>query len=357
MKIGITASNLTNFWSNGHTFNVLLWYSLLEKIGYDCTFLAKIVPKDKKDKYNFLDLAKINSDTTIEDLPEFFDFDVIFILGFYFGKYMQLVEKTKIKVIKVDLGSTYHNDVRDVIYKDSKKNFFYRCKADEIWISPHFKYSQKYIKAREKTNVFTCPYFWREDLFKDYKEKVAPMRSKLKVAIVEPNLEQAKNALPAILICEKAEQNIEKVYVCNTAKFSSNIFFTGYIKSLDLFKKNKLFIERRFRLSSILTVCNCVVSFVDDCDLNYVYLECFYLGVPLVHNSPMLKDYGYYYPKLDIEKGAEQIKNIIKNHNREKYIEKHKKILHTFSIENPINQKWVKQKLEGKRNHNFNLRF
>ena len=96
---------------------------------------------------------------------------------------------------------------------------------------------------------------------------------------------------------------------------------------------------------------------MDDCDLNYVYLECFYLGVPLVHNSPMLKDYGYYYPKLDIEKGAEQIKNIIKNHNREKYIEKHKKILHTFSIENPINQKWVKQKLEGKRNHNFNLRF
>ena len=150
---------------------------------------------------------------------------------------MKLVEKTKIKVIKVDLGSTYHNDVRDVIYKDSKENFFYRCKADEIWISPHFKYSQKYIKAREKTNVFTCPYFWREDLFKDYKEKVAPMRSKLKVAIVEPNLEQAKNALPAILICEKAEQNIEKVYVCNTAKFSSNIFFYRLYKKFRFIQK------------------------------------------------------------------------------------------------------------------------
>ena len=93
MKIGITASNLTNFWSNGHTFNVLLWYSLLEKIGYDCTFLAKIVPKDKKDKYNFLDLTKINSDTTIEDLPEFFDFDVIFIIGFLLWKIYEISRK------------------------------------------------------------------------------------------------------------------------------------------------------------------------------------------------------------------------------------------------------------------------
>jgi len=44
---------------------------------------------------------------------------------------------------------------------------------------------------------------------------------------------------------------------------------------------------------------------VENWDLNYVFLECFYLGVPLIHNSKMLKDYGYYYPDLDISKGAE----------------------------------------------------
>ena len=66
--------------------------------------------------------------------------------------------------------------------------------------------------------------------------------------------------------------------------------------------------------------CNCIVSYVEDCDLNYVFLECFYLGVPLIHNSPMLKNYGYYYPRLNVTRGAEQIVNVVNNHNREEYI-------------------------------------
>ena len=32
------------------------------------------------------------------------------------------------------------------------------------------------------------------------------------------------------------------------------------------------------------------------CELNYLYFEALYLGLPLLHNSPMISEYGYFYP-------------------------------------------------------------
>ena len=60
----------------------------------------------------------------------------------------------------------------------------------------------------------------------------------------------------------------------------------------------------------------------------------------------MLKDYGYYYPNYDVAKGAEQFKNILMNHDREKYIKKHKKILDKFSINNRQFHSWVHSRLD-----------
>ena len=38
-------------------------------------------------------------------------------------------------------------------------------------------------------------------------------------------------------------------------------------------------------------------------ELTNLYFETLYLGLPLIHNSPMLEDYGYYYNDFDLEKG------------------------------------------------------
>jgi hypothetical protein len=64
----------------------------------------------------------------------------------------------------------------------------------------------------------------------------------------------------------------------------------------------------------------------------------------------MLKDYGYYYPRLNVSKGAEQIVNVIKNHDRAKYIEKHRPLIEKYSVSNPLYIAWVKDKLQGKIN-------
>lgn len=360
MKVGITSFVLSEntYYSNGIALNVKLWYHFLqEKCGFDVSILTndKIDNIDNPENYKyiyFMDLwdssGKIIPNYK-QEKPELFDFDVVFLIGFSDTIYFSYLHKHNIKLIYVMLGSNYHNDISDLI-RDNKFASIYYEKFDEIWISPHFQYCQEYYKIRYKTdNVFISPYFWRNDfLIKDnIIENVLTDINELKVAVFEPNIEQAKFFLIPLSICEKAHNDITKLKIFNSTKFNKNTFFNKLIVGTNLHKTNKLCVEGRHSLGYILTTyCNCVVSYVEDCDLNYVFLECFYLGVPLIHNSIMLKDYGYYYPRLNVTRGAEQIKNVIKNHNRQQYINKHKPLLDKYSINNPLYATWVKEKLK-----------
>ena len=360
MKVGITTDkDFYLFFNNGLRFNSLMWYHFLTDMGHDVTFL--INGEVEHETYNFLNINNVwekrenESYVTIKEkcremFPQLYDFDVIFHIGLYDQPYFKTLEGLPIKVIYIVLGSIYHNDVHSLYTPDfptSQISFEY----DEIWISPHFKYCQEYYKIRFKTDkVFICPYFWREDLYRELtiKPELNDL-NKLNVAIVEPNLEQAKNCLIPICICEKAQQYINNLKVFNSVKLKDDKFFKNFVLNLDLHKKGKMSVEGRLEFTEILSKhCNCVVSYVEDCDLNYVFLECFYMGVPLIHNSPMLKDYGYYYPRLSIEKGAQQIINVVKHHNREEYIKKHKGILQKYNISNPSYKSWVQARLEEK---------
>ena len=125
----------------------------------------------------------------------------------------------------------------------------------------------------------------------------------------------------------------------------NNLFLPRFMENKDLKKNNKISFEHRFKMSTIVKYCNTIVSCSENCELNYVYLECLYLGIPLIHNSSFLKEYGYYFPKLEINKTLGVIDKIKKEFNKEEYIEKNKKILHKYSIYNKENQQWVKDKI------------
>ena len=60
----------------------------------------------------------------------------------------------------------------------------------------------------------------------------------------------------------------------------------------------------------------------------------------------MLKDYGYYYPRLQVDKGAEQLKYIKHFHNREEYIKKHRPIVEKYAVDNPVYMEWARRRLE-----------
>ena len=387
MKVGITLNtSFTSFFSNGHVFNVYLWYSFLTNCGFDCYFLI-----DKKEvsfqsngsingnksygninmssdnyKYlNFRNLWNIDGSNNFilknnykEKYPELLDFDFVFFIGTYECKYLELLNTNNIKVIYILLGNVFMNDVHSLVNDCKVEHIELYLFFSELWISPHFKFSKEYCKIRYKSdNVFICPYFWKEDLLVDVNNNIEcnPLpisynfpELKLNVAIMEPNINYCKNALIPICICEKVEKYIKYIKIFNTEHKKNNEFLKSFLMNTELFKNGKLTVESRWPITYVLSnYCNCVISFVDNCDLNYIYFECFYLGVPLIHNSLMLKDYGYYYPNFDINKGAEQILNVLHNHNKEEYIKKHKPLLEKYSIYNPSYIAWTKARLNN----------
>lgn len=360
MKIAITvdANNINhkNIFNNGQRFNILLWYDMFKKCGYDVIFIYLNKEKEKKEdieNYKFIYL-----DDFLSDIKKY-NIDVFFSIGYTIDddNYI-LIKNNDIKNIYIELGSIYYNDCDCLL--DLNKSNKYTCLPkqkifDEVWISPHFKYSIEYLKVRLKTdNIYICPYIWREDLIKDYKDKILENWENLKIGICEANLNQNKNCIMPFSICEKANHLIEKCHIWCLNNINENEFMKNYILNSKLQKNNKITVNGRYPIPKILSEYNnCILSFVENWDLNYIYLECFYLGVPIIHNSPMLKDYGYYYPNFDINKAVEQIEKVKKNHNKEKYIEKHKDILHKYSMDNPMAISWLKGKLNGEINFDF----
>ena len=108
---------------------------------------------------------------------------------------------------------------------------------------------------------------------------------------------------------------------------------------MDIYKKRNdflkiqnrtLFIEALNKFASIL------ISHQQDNSLNYLYLEALYLKIPLLHNSEIISNYGYYYPENNIEIASDQLRRILSDHqnNYEEYNRKSNEILELYSTKN-----------------------
>ena len=105
-----------------------------------------------------------------------------------------------------------------------------------------FECCQQYYKIRYKTdNVFRGPYFWGDNLFKEYNLMNSILKfDKLDIAFCEPNLEQSKICIIPICIYEKANKYINSVMCFSTFKLKENKFFKEFVTSTQLYKdKNR----------------------------------------------------------------------------------------------------------------------
>lgn len=351
MKIGITCREKIIFpgniriFTNGHHFNVLLWYHFFEKCGFEVVFLS---PSEKTRTicnngriYNVINYVEyINkSENKILEL------DCLFMAGLVDESLSKYMKEQNIYIIFCMMGNNYINDIDTFINdKGHYKNMPQRDMFNEIWISPHFEYTIEYYKIRYRMdNIIVGPYIWSDLLVKGNPTQIYNKGEKLNIAICEPNLSRIKNSIIPLCICERGRQYINKLRCYSTRGLREQDYFISFAKTLNISKNT--FFNDRINIIEIFDKCNCVVSTTQECDLNYIFLECFYFGIPLIHNSKMLQDYGYYYPDLDIMKGVEQIKKVVETHNTKLYIEKHKPLLHKYSIENTYYQEWVKDRI------------
>ena len=329
--IGITIDLSHGFGRNGLTQNIIFLMQCINSIpGRKCYLIYlgefsknNFLNKDLSVSYeNYIKKNKIR-------------FDVIIYGGFSPSKQDHEYDKSKNnsrKYVLLQLGNELTDDIQNSLFSEDRAvNIINNLSIDQIWTSPHYERNITYLKTKYRNNnVIISPYLWSPDfIMKQFEElksslKLNEFKNKIninKVCVFEPNLYFTKTSLIPINIVEKFEQEnpnlIETLSVFNGNKLAKNEYFIGLILYMDIYRKRKDFLKCRSRMPFLKAVKEhggLVISHQIFNELNYVYFEALYLSLPLIHNSNILSDYGYYYKDCDINKGSDWIKHILKNH-------------------------------------------
>jgi hypothetical protein len=331
MRIGL--SILTheghNIWNNGIGQNVYHVACLLEAI----PFVEKVILINTGDQNQPAgDVGDIGQRFPLVSLHEAVDLIdiVIEMSGGMDVEWLNRFRARGGKVVFHNCGQPYSGMIEPTIF--NKPSFFSdpeRC--DEVWLLPKDAIFTPMMHALHRCPIHTVPYLWAPlflektiaDLDGLYKLPFGYKRGmldKAKPAIFEPNISPIKMGTIPFMICEAAysqsPERIEKVFFMNGHHMASQRTFIQLVERFDLYKDGKLTIAARDFFSHIMgTGGNMVVSHQIDCPQNYLYLDALFGNYPLIHNSPMFDDVGYYYPDSDITEGLAQFRLALAEHD------------------------------------------
>ena len=333
MKIGITIRLNTgeSFQSNGMFQNLVFLAQAFNSVeGWDCYFLYisdyqpdLIIPSKKCIRF---------SDYT--DSPPF-EFDVIIFGGFMTDISSYSVFKNT-KTIVFHCGATMFDDIFHCISnKPDNPTVSYSC-FDAIWTLPHHTRNIGYLRTLYSTkNVFVVPYVWdstfvdlqlKEYGFSDIDEfrRCRDNQPITQANVYEPNNTVSKTCLIPLttLVSHYRASNsiLDKYNIFSAENIAKSPYFNGRCRAFGLTteesRKKFLFYKRIPLVGSLYTygLHPIVLSHQIVHELNNLFFDVLYLGLPLIHNSPILSSYGYYYPEYDIEKASCLIDYVLLNH-------------------------------------------
>jgi len=350
VKIAITCREESSIWSNGLDQNIYFFLLMFREMGYNVDLVSEVKNAGKL----------LNEPIKHLNLKNILNYNLIIEVAHVMSENLSNFFNSKGRpIVSVKLGNNYFIDLENIIHNPKDLSRIgtitpYRCR--EIWISPHFERSKEYYETISRTEVKVCPYIWDPCILEmqEKKVKAIPDASSLKkIGIVEPNLNIIKNAISPLIICEllynKNKSLVEEVYCFNSKKFENKNIFIEFVNSLNIHRDKISSYENRISMHSMFlnNLCGTIVSHQMYNELNYAYLEAIYYNRLLIHNSPMIKDAGYYYHEHDAYEGAEQLERGIKDFYNEKQIKENKKYLEIFSKNNKENKAKFKELIEG----------
>lgn len=355
LKIGITTRHQQSIWSNGLDQNVYFFYKMLEDMGYDPSLISEDQAADK-----LLDLKIINI-----DLSNIKNYDIILEIAHPLSeKLTKYYNSTGKPLIAIKLGNSFMMDLECYISTDENLqarscgvNIPFRNR--EIWVSEQYFKFKDYLETINRATVKIVPYVWDPMILMRFDENYHLQNMGVnqedfkKIIIAEPNINILKNCMIPLSICDLAYQkdkdSIKAVYTLNSKQLEKNKTFLNFLSRLNIFKDKISTFENRHPLYKMFKdgYGNTVVSCQFFNEQNYVYAETLFYKKLLVHNSPLFKDVGVYYPEFDASEGSEKLLDAIYNFNQIKNIEPYESKLEELSIYNLKNQEKMRELIES----------
>ena len=348
MKIAILIENKDLFFS-GAIQQSLFIYQILKS----CNFDVKFYCTEKEYVYfgqPYMKTIKVEH-INLESLK---NLNLLIYLSASFQEEDTLKLKSmNIKVVQILCGNNYMFNQEKLIFGCHKNlHTFNNSYIDEYWLLPMYTHAKTYIETHSRKPVKILPYIWNTtflDLWMKNNEDIRyKIGSELNVLICEPNVNVFKTSLVPLIISEKCVDIIDKVFcLCLKNKQENfNDIFENYLK---IIKTNKLELYERLKLYDVLSQlksknkCPFIISHQMLNDLNFLHLELFYLGYPVIHNCERMKSCGYFYKEHDIDNGSETLYRAfvthIDNYDSVEYKENVEELLFKYSPYNKDNKR------------------
>tara|TARA_Y100000389_G_scaffold194747_1_gene225175 strand:- start:1221 stop:2678 length:1458 start_codon:yes stop_codon:yes gene_type:complete len=349
MRIGIFIKKPENIFSNGCIQQTYFLKKLFENCEYDVDFLSI------ESHYTNFELTNEQIIFT-NNTFDFSSYNCVIL-----GSLVLLPETNKpfidnllsynIQIINLICGNVYILHQEEFVFQ--KHNILTHYRQDyftENWVLEMYNYAKDYVQMVSSTDTLITPYVWDIDIIKEYIEKnnifnteITEDNSKVNLLIFEPNMSIHKNALVPLLICDEYyKQNkdkVNKVYIFCGDKVVKE---SNFVKQLDISKDNKLETYARIIMPYIVDVIqknnnfrNIVVSYNILNNLNFLHLEMFYLGFPIIHNCKPFEKNGLYFDDFELLKAVELIETVRIDFDKMNYVDQCKSIIEDFS---PTNQ-------------------
>lgn len=233
------------------------------------------------------------------------------------------------RYVKYYLGNVVNIDI-EIITKLPTVYFPHHCpgKPHEIWTSPHYTQNLEYICSLfhvpfEKGII--APYIW-DPMFTESLPKWSSSGKgwlTRNIIITEPNISFQKSAFMPILLAETfAKKHPEwkgSVIIMNAQRFSVNIHAQRLLEGLTLHRQGRIRYCGRQTIREIMEQNNGAVFIGHQYnnEYNYMTLELMNRGFPILHNSGMWKEYGYYWSDFDMNTSVMTLRRAMCDHDPE----------------------------------------
>jgi len=318
-----------NLFSNGLFQNVYVFYRMFEAMGFLPLMIVNKKPETiDKIPWYMRDLRLITVEEIAKNpIPVSVYIEVGMSIDSQMRKYLKMCGA---KIAKLYLGNIINIDIETPIFYPTM-HFAHHVigELDEIWVSPHYTQHSEYARALNHIDIrkpnAVVPYVWDSQiLFGNGDRKFEWCAGKETFLVLEPNISFQKCSLVPLMILEKwyrayKTSNTQwngEIVVINGERLLLIPFFKAIFDSLDIVKDGLVKMRGRTDILSLLTE---FPSGIPIChqwnnEYNYMVLEYFATGYPVMHNASDWSSYGYYYPNSDLAAGVELIEKIRKSH-------------------------------------------
>lgn len=304
--------------SNGLSQNIKFFYDLMESMGHKPHFLVQKPVAAKRLLLNGKQYRAVTHDIILGSKKPF---SLIFEAGVTIcqADRERLRKEINAKIISLRYGHSMLMDMEQMCHQETLPVGLYEKEPDMVWASPHFKNSYSYLATIYNAPVRECPYIWEPD-FVSAPFDAADYRAKPDIYVMEPSISIIKNALIPLAIIENLYRSDPDVFgkamILNGLHYNERKYFLSNIVqnfgSL-ISHANKVYFTGRYKFDEAFQKRDILLGHQMGCELNYLYLEALWKGVPLVHNSPAFQEVGYYYPDCEVMQGSDQCLRAIRD--------------------------------------------